>query len=579
MPMKDFLYRLQPVQLYVILVLSVVFFIVQLTSYQFSDSITLLVAAYHMLCNIIALSGCIITIKQDDQSARRMTNTPSETNLEAITLDRIQKEINEKALNDKKKNEKSLKNTFGWARVDVLNMLVVGIFMGSLCLSVVIEVIQTLFHHEHEHTMHQSPYVFILGVMGLVLNGLSYLLIGGYTFHQGSFLHLTPQGNVYILDRVVTDDCGRKVSGSKTNQSRNPRKHQNVHQMFRDICSSICVLICSALVYQTDNKVVDPVMSIISCVVLMIFSYPYMKQACFILLQTIPDTIDIQEFQKNILEKFTDIISIHDLHIWQLTAEKYVSTVHIIFQNPMVYTCVIEEVLKYFHDQGINIVTIQPEFADTKNYLGSTSNAIEEAQPLIDDCLVTCKEKACDDKVCCRKTSDSDSTKSLERAKSEIQLEQVVSIRNISDEDLNEVVLKSSTLGNSYSSVKSLTLSSDYTDVPEHVDTGKIRSSASLYIPSTVGRKRLQKALSAIDREHQGIPAVGSDHDTDESRLINVKKFVSESMIQSNNDTEEHRKMNQQIVVENKMLRQLDKTDNNEMEDIIGKCDAEDKET
>lgn len=63
MPMKDFLYRLQPVQLYVILVLSVVFFIVQLTSYQFSDSITLLVAAYHMLCNIIALSGCIITIK------------------------------------------------------------------------------------------------------------------------------------------------------------------------------------------------------------------------------------------------------------------------------------------------------------------------------------------------------------------------------------------------------------------------------------------------------------------------------------------------------------------------------------
>lgn len=178
-------------------------------------------------------------MQQDDQSARRMTNTPSETNLEAITLDRIQKEIVEKALNDKKKNEKSLKNTFGWARVDVLNMLVVGIFMGSLCLSVVIEVIQTLLHHEHEHTMHQSLYVFILGVMGLVLNGLSYLLIGGYTFHQGSFLHLTPQGNVYILDRVVTDDCGRKVSGSKTNQSRNPRKHQNVHQMFRDICSEL----------------------------------------------------------------------------------------------------------------------------------------------------------------------------------------------------------------------------------------------------------------------------------------------------------------------------------------------------
>ena len=303
-----------------------------------------------------------------------------------------------------------------------------------------------------------------------------------------------------------------------------------------------------------------------------------MKQACLILLQTIPDTIDIQEFQKNILEKFTDIISIHDLHIWQLTAEKYVSTVHIIFQDPMVYTSVIEEVLKYFHDQGINIVTIQPEFADTKSYLGSTSKTPEEALPIMDDCLVACKDKACDDKACCRKTSDSDSTKSLERSKSEIQLEQVVSVRNVSDEDLDEVVLKSSNLGN-YSSVKSLTLSSDYTDVPEHVEIGKIRSSASLYIPSKVGRKRLEKALSAIDHDHKGIPAVDSEHDNDESRLISVKKFVSESMIQSNNDTEEHRTMNQEIVVENKMLRQLDKTDNNEMEDIIGKCDAEDKKT
>ena len=245
----------------------------------------------------------------------------------------------------------------------------------------------------------------------------------------------------------------------------------------------------------------------------------------------------------------------------------------------MVYTNVIEEVLKYFHDQGINIVTIQPEFADTKKYLGSSSKATDEVLRLMaDDCLVACKDKACDDKACCRKTSDSDSTMSLERTKSEIQLEQVVSVRNVSDEDLNEVVLKSSTLGN-FSSVKSLTLSSDYTDVPEHVEIAKIKSSASLYIPSTVGRKRLQKALSVIDREHQGITAIGSEHDNDESRLINVKKFVSESMIQSNNDTEQHRSMNQEIVVENKMLRQLDKTDNNEMEDIIGKCDAEDKKT
>jgi hypothetical protein len=63
MPMKQLLHRLQPIQVYIVLILSVLYFSVQMFVSQKSQSITLLVHAYHMLCNIIALSGCIITIK------------------------------------------------------------------------------------------------------------------------------------------------------------------------------------------------------------------------------------------------------------------------------------------------------------------------------------------------------------------------------------------------------------------------------------------------------------------------------------------------------------------------------------
>lgn len=66
MPMKELLHRLQPIQVYIVLVLSVLYFMVQMLISQQSQSITLLVHAYHMLCNIIALSGCIITIKVSD---------------------------------------------------------------------------------------------------------------------------------------------------------------------------------------------------------------------------------------------------------------------------------------------------------------------------------------------------------------------------------------------------------------------------------------------------------------------------------------------------------------------------------
>ena len=46
---------------------SVCMFILQIVMSHVSHSLTLLVAAYHMLYNILSLSGCIATIKVCDE--------------------------------------------------------------------------------------------------------------------------------------------------------------------------------------------------------------------------------------------------------------------------------------------------------------------------------------------------------------------------------------------------------------------------------------------------------------------------------------------------------------------------------
>lgn len=63
MPVKDFFRKIQPVQLYVVLTLTVLFFIVELIVSHLTHALTLLMDSYHMLCNILALVGCITTIK------------------------------------------------------------------------------------------------------------------------------------------------------------------------------------------------------------------------------------------------------------------------------------------------------------------------------------------------------------------------------------------------------------------------------------------------------------------------------------------------------------------------------------
>lgn len=463
---------MQPVQLYIVLVLSILYFLVQLFLSHISHALVLLVDSYHMLCNIIALTGCILTIKHSKQKTAEPCNRkqlsasrnsidasasedrfieipvpPNEDSASSTSCSADVQEVDkptspeDEATSVKQKvkakarqqRENSLKNTFGWTRIDVLTMLVVCIFLASFCFSAVVEALQTLSHIHHQDAMHYPIPVLILGAMGLILNGFCYLLIGGYTYHQGSFLYITSSGTV-ILDRVVTGDGIRKgerrLSGSRRHvaaAAAGSPKRQSVRELMRDICSTIFVIVCSMIVHYTNededtSKFVDPLCSIMSCVVLMVLSYPYMKESGMILLQTIPNTIDIEIFEQSLLKTFPHVVSVHDLHIWQLSGEKYVATAHIIFEDHKVYPEINDMVINFFHNQGISKVTIQPEFKTKLPELplltSPSAKDATDANTSTSSCLMQCRQEACLQKHCCERIIKSDGKKSPAKSNS-----------------------------------------------------------------------------------------------------------------------------------------------------------------
>lgn len=79
------------------------------------------------------------------------------------------------------------------------------IFLAAFIFSLLVEAVQTLVHISHQDTMHYAVAVFTTGIGGLILNGFCYFLIGGYTYHQSSFLHLTEAGDV-VVEQVATRD-------------------------------------------------------------------------------------------------------------------------------------------------------------------------------------------------------------------------------------------------------------------------------------------------------------------------------------------------------------------------------------
>lgn len=351
MAMKEWFRKMQPIQLYVILALTIVFFITELIVSHLTHALTLLMDSYQMLCNILALTGCITTIKYSKTSASEDSDLKKTQSIASSIGEELTS--NPSACHDKKKTEsspsranqeKKLKNTFGWARIDVIVMLICCVFLASLCFSIFVEALQTLVHIDHHDEMHHPISVLCIGATGLLLNGVCYLLIGGYTFHQGSFLYVTESGDV-VLNKVVVNESvqrgERRLSRTKNIHSTilPPRHRQGLWEMIRDINGCILVIICALLIFFTEKdvaKYIDPVISLISVTVIMILSFPYMKESCLILLQTMPDTINIESLKAELLNHFPDIVNVHDFHVWQLTASKVISTVHIIFQNPKI---------------------------------------------------------------------------------------------------------------------------------------------------------------------------------------------------------------------------------------------------
>lgn len=381
--------------LYVMLGLTAVVFLVQLALSHVTHALTLLVDSYHMLCNLIALSGCIITIKKgigggSPPIRRDRAGSREDSSTENSML---RKGVRSSAA------DRRLRNTFGWARIDVLVSLIGTVFLASLCFSLVVEAVQTLLHIDHHDEMHEPLYVAGAGVASLAVNVLCYIVLGGYTFHQGSFFHVTEKGDV-VLEPAVTQESVKLGERRLSSQRRLParsgpqqRQRQGCREMLRDTIGCVMVIAASLTVFFTDQSVAkyaDPLMSIVSAVLLLWLSYPYMKEAGLILLQTIPDHIDIDEMRSDFGKAFPDIANIHDLHVWRLNQSRVFCTAHVRFRDARDYLRVNQDVSAFFLQYGVTQVTVQPEFHN---------DAKEE--PASQACLMRCPGESCLRAHCC----------------------------------------------------------------------------------------------------------------------------------------------------------------------------------
>ncbi|KAF9377884.1 hypothetical protein CPC16_011595 [Podila verticillata] len=157
-----------------------------------------------------------------------------------------------------------------------------------------------------------------------------------------------------------------------------------------DALGSVGVIFTALFIWLTDFSwrfYMDPIISVCISAIIIHSALPLVRSASFILLQGVPVGVEIEEIRREI-KAIPDVISIHDLHIWQLTNIKMVASLHVLVTNQEAFERVSRAVKSIMHRAGVHSTTIQPEFPGMHPYhqqLAISRGGLRQRQNLSSD--------------------------------------------------------------------------------------------------------------------------------------------------------------------------------------------------
>ncbi|KAJ8927198.1 hypothetical protein NQ314_020476, partial [Rhamnusium bicolor] len=355
--------------------LTTFFFFVEIVVGYITNSMALVADSFHMLSDVAALVVAFLSVKMSPK--------------------------------------KWSKNTFGWARAEVLGALVNAVFLVALCFSITVEACKRFIETQ---TIHEPQLLVIVGAVGLLVN-----LIGLVLFHEHGSSHGHSHGRLThsrnrLTQLAVTDDNENdetypspppQPSQERVLTHSHSAGHMNMRGVFLHVLSdalgSVIVIISALVFWLTEWKYkyyIDPALSILLVLLILHSVWPLLRDSALILLQTVPTHIQVDTIQNKLLAKVDGVLAVHEFHVWQLAGDRIIASAHIRCRNLSEYMKIAEKVKEFFHNEGIHSTTIQPEFIDYTDIPTSSGNSEQTTE----DCVLDCPKTNNDNDNCVKNT-------------------------------------------------------------------------------------------------------------------------------------------------------------------------------
>ncbi len=211
--------------------------------------------------------------------------------------------------------------SYGYHRLQVLAAFLNGVAFIVIVIWIGYEAIQRLLDPPQVHALIMLP----IAILGLLVNIAAFVIL-----HSG-------------------------------NQSNLNLKAAALHVM-GDLLGSVAAISAALVIYYTKWMPIDPILSVFVALLILRSAWFVVRKSTHILLEGTPDNVDVLNLKETLTETVPDILDVHHVHLWSLTPDRPILTMHVTIAGNIQATVVLKHVKKILVEHfGIDHSTVQIE--------------------------------------------------------------------------------------------------------------------------------------------------------------------------------------------------------------------------
>jgi len=214
--------------------------------------------------------------------------------------------------------------TYGYQRIQILAALINGLAFIAVVVWILIEAVQRL-HQPLE--VHGETMLWVAAI-GLLVNVAAF-----YILHNKEHTDLNLRGAmVHVLG---------------------------------DLLGSVAAIVAAVVILQTGWMPIDPLLSMLVALLILRSAWYVVRESVHILLEGTPEDVDVELLRHTISGSIDEVLDVHHVHVWSLTPERPLLSMHVTVVNTECCAEVLARVKRILTERfGIEHSTVQVETGD-----------------------------------------------------------------------------------------------------------------------------------------------------------------------------------------------------------------------